>query len=116
MKFSAKTVMKTATFRDMSLGRIQNSLVETPLSGYLNSRGKYQVQKFESFLTYCFFFVATAALLCSTCWLFNSIRKAREEMKLYDDMTAGLTTTTTTSGGANNGNSESLLVEKGNVA
>ena len=38
MKFSTKTVMKMATFRNLSLGRNQGSLVVNPLAGYLDAR------------------------------------------------------------------------------
>jgi hypothetical protein len=34
MKFMAKTTMKTATFRDMTLAQQQGTLADAPLSGY----------------------------------------------------------------------------------
>lgn len=66
MKFSAKTTMETATFRDMSLGRSQNSLADSPLAGYLNSGSHYRAALLGNFLTYVFLLLSTCAL-CYSC-------------------------------------------------
>lgn len=58
MKFSAKTVMKTATFRDLSLGRTQATLVEYPLSGFFDNTDHYQKNTMENIRTYFFLSVA----------------------------------------------------------
>lgn len=52
MKFSAKTVMQTATFRDMSLARAQNSLASKPLSGFMNLDHYYRNEFFGNVFTY----------------------------------------------------------------
>jgi hypothetical protein len=59
MKFSAKTVMYTATFRDLALGKMQHTLVETQMSKYYDS--SYEQDFIGNFVTY---FVFTSALLC----------------------------------------------------
>lgn len=63
MKFSAKTVMKTATFRDMSLGRAQGTLAKSPLAGYLHTKGMYREKMMGNFFTYFFFASATLFLV-----------------------------------------------------
>ena len=50
--------MNTATFRDLSLGQAQGTLVESPLSGYLDSKGQYQRAWLANFLTYAVFLLA----------------------------------------------------------
>ena len=74
MKFSAKTVMKTATFRDLSLGRNQGSLVQYPLSGYFDASKQYQSEKWGNVRTYFFLVSASCVLLLS---LWNLVRVAR---------------------------------------
>ena len=63
MKFSAKTTMETATFRDIMLARIQNSLVERPLAGYLQTKGNYRGERFANALTTLFFLAASFLLI-----------------------------------------------------
>jgi hypothetical protein len=65
MKFSAKTVMKTATFRDLSLGRTQTTLVEYPLSGFFVDTDHYQRHTMTNIRTYAFFSVTVIGLLYS---------------------------------------------------
>ena len=77
MKFSAKTVMKTATFRDLSLGRYQGSLAENPLSGYVDSSTEYQQQSMGNVSTY-FFLVGASAALCLSLWnLYRVVKQSR---------------------------------------
>jgi hypothetical protein len=61
MKFSAKTVMKTATFRDLSLARHQGTLAENPLSGYFDVSHTYDHSK-ENFTTYFLLITASTGL------------------------------------------------------
>jgi len=68
MKFSAKTVMKTATLRDLSLGRTQATLVEYPLSGFFEDTDHYRRDTMGNIGTYLFFCAAVCAMLFS---LFN---------------------------------------------
>lgn len=93
MKFSAKTVMKTATFRDMSLGRAQGTLVKSPLAGYLNTRGAYRQKLVGNFFTYFFFALSSFALIYALV-SFNRVKKDTN----YDFP-----------------NNESLLVSKGEL-
>lgn len=74
MKFSAKTVMKTATFRDLSLGRSQGVLAENPLSGYFDASEQYQQQTLGNIGTY-FFLVSMAAALCYSLWNLYKVAK-----------------------------------------
>ena len=64
--------MQTATFRDMSLARSQNSLVVAPLAGYLNSGGHYGEQVAGNFLTYAFLTLSTIVLVFSGTYLYKS--------------------------------------------
>ena len=92
MKFSAKTVMKTATFRDLSLGRYQGSLVEYPLSGYFDASKQYRQKTWGNVGTYFFLASASCVLLLS---LWNLVRVAGRSRR----SSVGATT-----------NSDSLLV------
>ena len=65
MKFSAKTVMKTATFRDLSLGRTQTTLVEYPLSGFFSDSDHYQLHTLDNVKTYLGFFAVLIAFVYS---------------------------------------------------
>lgn len=72
MKFSAKTTMETATFRDMSVARSQNSLVKYPLAGYLNSGGEYHREWASNFMTYSFLALSTICLVYSCIYLWKA--------------------------------------------
>jgi hypothetical protein len=54
MKFSAKTYMQTATFRDMSLGRKHNTMADSPLAGFYHN-AEYQSYFWTNFWTYFMF-------------------------------------------------------------
>jgi len=75
MKFSAKTVMKTATFRDLSLGNTQGSLVEFPLSGYINASEEYQSHKKETFFMYFSLVAVSSAFLFSLFKLYKALKE-----------------------------------------
>lgn len=68
MKFSAKTVMKTATFRDLSLGRTQATLVEYPLTGFFEETDHYRLNTMGNIGTY---FCLSAAVMGFFYSLFN---------------------------------------------
>eukprot|EP00934_Nitzschia_sp_Nitz4_P005262 Nitzschia sp. Nitz4//scaffold103_size77763//34328//36057//NITZ4_005443-RA/size77763-snap-gene-0.56-mRNA-1//-1//CDS//3329532322//5252//frame0 len=70
MKFSAKTVMQTATFRDMSLSRVQGSLADAPLAGYLNSGGEYVHDIMGAFFSYLLFAAALTCCCYNTYWYY----------------------------------------------
>ncbi|VEU40007.1 unnamed protein product [Pseudo-nitzschia multistriata] len=74
MKFSAKTVMKTATFRDLSLARTQTTLVEYPLSGFLDASDRYHMNILGNFATY---FCLCAVVLAFYYSLYNLYRVSK---------------------------------------
>jgi hypothetical protein len=57
MKFMAKTKMNTATFRDMSMGRYQGTLVSTPLAGFQGKKS-WRREAFSNQMTYLFLCVS----------------------------------------------------------
>jgi hypothetical protein len=75
MKFSAKTTMYTATFRDLSLARSQNSLAAAPMSGYWSSDRHYNRAWLGNLATYALLALATTCLCCA-CF---SLYKAKTE-------------------------------------
>ena len=77
MKFSAKTVMKTATFRDLSVGSTQGSLAEFPLSGFIDSSKKYQKNTLTNAFTWLFFIAVSGALIYSLWNLYTLSRGAK---------------------------------------
>ena len=60
MKFMAKTTMKTATFRDVSLATAQGTLVDSPLSGYLATS---KASSTGAVTTYLFLFASVTVLV-----------------------------------------------------
>lgn len=56
----AKTTMNTATFRDMSMGRYQGTLVSTPLSGFEGTKS-WRSESLSNKLTY--FYLCVAAVV-----------------------------------------------------
>jgi len=57
----AKTTMNTATFRDLSLARMQGTLADSPLAGFMTQNGRkgyYRRASFGTFLTYLFLLVS----------------------------------------------------------
>lgn len=82
MKFSAKTVMKTATFRDLSLGRTQATLVEYPLSGFLDAADHYRRHWMDNFVTYFSLSAAVIVLFYSLYTFYTAVKVAKtEELK-----------------------------------
>jgi len=88
MKFSAKTVMKTATFKDMALGSAQASLVTHPLSGFINSSKSYHREGFKNFNTWFFLVVASSALIYSI-WNFYKVSRGTKIMSTLKDSLLG---------------------------
>lgn len=77
MKFSAKTVMKTATFRDLSVASNRGTLAEYPLSGFIDHSWKYQRHTAGNVLTYLFLVSAIAIFCYSLLTLSNIVKGAR---------------------------------------
>ena len=81
MKFSAKTYMQTATFRDLSLGRNQGTLADSPLSGYFLSTDHYKKNTFGNVKTYGFLAFTTFALVYSFYNLAHVFKTAKRTKK-----------------------------------
>jgi len=81
MKFSAKTVMKTATFRDLSLGRTQATLVEYPLSGFYDKSDVYRKDTMGNIATYLFLSTMSLALFYSL-WSLYIVAKTAKAKKM----------------------------------
>lgn len=79
MKFSAKTVMKTATFRDLHMGRTQATLVEYPLSGFFSEADHYSRNTLGNIGTYFCVSLVTFALFYSLFNLYTVWKKASAE-------------------------------------
>ena len=86
MKFSAKTVMKTATFRDMSLGRAQGSLVKSPLAGYLHTSGLYRQKMMGNVWTYFFFALTSGALIYALVNFFHVKKETNFEFDNHESL------------------------------
>jgi hypothetical protein len=74
MKFMAKTNMNTATFRDMSLGRYQGTLVATPLTGF-EGKKSWRRESFSNKMTY-FFLAISVVFFTYGLVYFLRVRKA----------------------------------------
>ena len=86
MKFSAKLVMKTATFRDVSLGTAQATLTANPLSGYVKSSKSYRREGFENFMTW-FFLVGVSSAFVYSLW---NLYKVSKETEIMPELKAAL--------------------------
>eukprot|EP00574_Skeletonema_japonicum_P003002 CAMPEP_0201719796 /NCGR_PEP_ID=MMETSP0593-20130828/4918_1 /ASSEMBLY_ACC=CAM_ASM_000672 /TAXON_ID=267983 /ORGANISM="Skeletonema japonicum, Strain CCMP2506" /LENGTH=598 /DNA_ID=CAMNT_0048210315 /DNA_START=217 /DNA_END=2013 /DNA_ORIENTATION=- len=62
MKFSAKTVMRTASFRDLSMANLQGTLTAASLSGYVDQTFEFHSKTKTNALTYTF--LVSMSLLC----------------------------------------------------
>ena len=78
MKFSAKLVMKTATFRDVSLGTAQATLTANPLSGYVKSSKSYRREGFENLMTWFFLASLGCRVVCFCLFLVEFIQGIKE--------------------------------------
>ena len=77
----AKTTMNTATFRDLSLGRSQGTLVDHPLAGFMgaNVRSRhYLVDSVGTVFNYVFLVVSVAVLFYGV----TNFWKVRRKVKL----------------------------------
>lgn len=85
MKFSAKTVMKTATFRDLSLARTQATLAQYPLSGFFEEDDHYHRHTMASLGTYFFLIAVVVAFVYSLINLFvvcKAVRRTSADSKV----------------------------------
>lgn len=80
MKFSAKTVMKTATFRDLSLGKHEGSLAKYPLAGYVDEQEEYNSNTWGYFGTWFFLIAVSCALILSMWNLYKVAKEARRSV------------------------------------
>jgi len=81
MKFSAKTTMNTATFRDLSLGRTQATLVEYPLSGFFEETDHYRLNTRSNIKTYFCLSAAVMGLFYSLINLYVVSKAAKRERR-----------------------------------
>lgn len=72
MKFSAKTVMNTATFRDLALGNMQQTLIVNEMSKYYDN--SFQRDSIGNFLTNFFFAASMLCLVASLVCCYRSKR------------------------------------------
>ena len=77
MKFSAKTVMRSATFRDMALANLQGTLTANPLAGYVDTSTDFESKTKTNALTYTFLVSMSLLMLGSLYYLFTVIQEAR---------------------------------------
>ena len=76
MKFSAKTVMRTATFRDLSLANYQGTLASQSLAGYVNESFEFHSKTKTNAITYTFLVSMSLLCACSIYYLVGVIREA----------------------------------------
>ncbi|KAL7554809.1 hypothetical protein ACHAWF_018358 [Thalassiosira exigua] len=91
MKFSAKTVMKTATFKDIALGDSQGSLAESPLSGYIDGSHEYKQNKMGTFLAYFFLTLMSFLFIYSLVGLFMAVKRMKASQASRDALLASTT-------------------------
>jgi len=72
MKFSAKTVMKTATFQDLTEAHNQGTLAKFPLAGYINQSAKYRKHSMGNAFTYTFL-SASIVLFCFSVYKLKTV-------------------------------------------
>eukprot|EP00573_Skeletonema_grethae_P002842 CAMPEP_0201688566 /NCGR_PEP_ID=MMETSP0578-20130828/2310_1 /ASSEMBLY_ACC=CAM_ASM_000663 /TAXON_ID=267565 /ORGANISM="Skeletonema grethea, Strain CCMP 1804" /LENGTH=575 /DNA_ID=CAMNT_0048172929 /DNA_START=180 /DNA_END=1907 /DNA_ORIENTATION=+ len=80
MKFSAKTVMRTASFRDLSMANLQGTLTAHSLSGYVDQTFEFHSKTKTNAFTYTF--LVTMSMLCigSLYYLVKIIVEANRSM------------------------------------
>ena len=76
--------MKTATFRDLSLGRTQATLVEYPLSGFFDDADHYRRHTMNNIGTYFFFSAAVIGLFYSVFNLYVVSKAVKQERTTGD--------------------------------
>jgi len=77
MKFSAKTVMTTASFRDLSTANLQGTLTSHSLSGFVDQRYEFHSKTKTNALTYTFLISMSLFCIGSLYYLVQVIREAR---------------------------------------
>lgn len=81
MKFSAKTVMKVASFRDISIANLQGTLSKNALSGFVDTSFEFHNKTKTNALTYTF--LISMSLLCigSLVYLVKVVQEARRSRR-----------------------------------
>ena len=86
MKFSAKTVMKTATFQDLATGYNQGTMVEFPLAGFVDHSSVYAKHTAANVATYIF--LSSAILIFGyTLW---TLKKFMNKSRVLPTLRAAL--------------------------
>ena len=86
MKFMAKTTMNTATFRDLTLGKTQGTLVNYPFTGNSATQTNYRKLAFGTFFTYVFFLFSTAVCLLGVVSFVKVRRETGFEVNLKEPL------------------------------
>lgn len=94
MKFMAKTVMKTATFRDMSLANAQGTLTDTPLAAYRHSARHRALLAVSVYLGFLF----AGCCLCTGVRKFMRVKKETNYRPNWKQPLGSWTTTTNKAG------------------
>ena len=76
MKFSAKTVMRTATFRDIAISHSQGTLASNSLAGYINESFEFHSKTKTNAITYTFLIAMSMLCAGSLYYLVKVIREA----------------------------------------
>ncbi|KAL7499869.1 hypothetical protein ACHAWT_008717 [Skeletonema menzelii] len=76
MKFSAKTTMRTATFRDLAMANMQGTLTTQSLAGYVNESFEFHSKTKTNAITYTFLISMSMLCACSIYYLVKIIREA----------------------------------------
>lgn len=89
MKFSAKTIMKTATFRDIYQASNSGVLADSPLSGFIDSSKRYHRHFFDNVATWAFLIVVSFALIISLWNLYKVSKRTMLMPKLRETLLDG---------------------------
>jgi len=76
MKFSAKTVMRTASFRDLAIANLQGTLTSHSLSGYVDQTYEFHSHTKTNALTYTFLISMCMLCVASLVYLVKIIQEA----------------------------------------
>lgn len=76
MKFSAKTVLRAATFRDMAVANLQGTVSKNPLAGYVDTSVDFESKTRQNALTYTFLVSMSLCLIGSLFYLYTVIQEA----------------------------------------
>ena len=76
MKFSAKTSMQTATFRDLNLASLQNTISDSSLASGFYVHEQYHRRGWQNFLTVILYISSLTCCLYATCYCWKAERES----------------------------------------